>query len=215
MTLFAWYNVIFYIPLMLGLLMVLGVILGIGDMLHSVDVDGHPEVSLDHDADHGTDQDHGSDQDRESTTIFSLLGFGRAPVLIVLMSMLLIFGGTGTIINLFLAPILKVASIFVLISVGGAVVNMVALTGVIARIVARFMPTLETKSVTKQDLVGCEGSVVLDVDNTSGLIQVHKDGDVFQVPCRSTKPLSRGTPVLVMEYDDAQKVYVACRNPLS
>jgi membrane protein implicated in regulation of membrane protease activity len=221
MMLFAWYNLLFYIPLGIGLLMVLGVVLGITEMPHGIDVDGDHDfspgndASPDHDTDHGAEHGATHEHNGGSRVFFSLIGFGKAPVLILVMAMTLIFGGTGTIVNFFIAPLLRFTGAFVVISIAAALFTMVSLTGIIARTVARFMPTLETESCTKHDLVGCGGSIVLDSDTASGLVQISKKGDVYQVSCRSSEVLTKGTSVLVTDYDATQKVYVVCRHPAS
>jgi membrane protein implicated in regulation of membrane protease activity len=217
MTLFAWYNLLFYIPLAMGLLMVLGVVLGIAEMPHGLDVDGDGDhdLSPDHDADHGAEHGATHEHNGGSRAFFSLIGFGKAPVLILVMAMTLIFGGTGTIVNLFIAPLLRITGVFVVISFAAALLAMVFLTGFIARTVSHFMPTLETESCTKRDLVGCGGSILLDADSASGLVQISKKGDVYQASCRSSEVLAKGTSVLVTDYDDAQKVYIVCRHPAS
>jgi membrane protein implicated in regulation of membrane protease activity len=216
MKLFAWYNLIFYIPLAAGVLLILGVALGV-ELPHGVDVDAHPDMDADGGADgHGADGDQQShDGHASGQGLLALLGFGKAPVLVLIMAMALIFGGTGTIANLFLASLLQTSGVFVFISIAAASMAMVTFTGLIGRVVNRFMPTLETTSVKRKDLVGCTGSLVLAADPKGGLAQISKDGDIYQVSCRSSEPLGRGVPVLVIEYDSDQNVYLVTRNPLS
>jgi membrane protein implicated in regulation of membrane protease activity len=200
--------------------MIVGVILGIGDMLHldmDTDGDGPSDLGLDHDVDHGVEHVTGHHDHDSTNTIFALLGFGKAPMLILLMAMSLIFGGVGIVVNLFIAPLLKITGIFVFISFIIAFIAMVSFTGIIARIVSRLMPTLETKSVTGYNLIGSEGSIIMNVGPTfSGVVQITKDGDVYQVPCRCNETLSIGTRVIVTKFDGQALLgmYDVCRDPL-
>lgn len=212
MHLFAWYNLIFSIPLGVGILLILGVAVGV-ELPHGVDADAHAGIDADGDGGDGDHDAHGGQSTGHA--LLSLLGFGKAPVLVLIMAMALIFGGTGTIANLILAPLLRASGVFVLLSIVAALAAMVSLTGLIGRVVNRFMPTLETTSVKRKDLVGCTGSLVLAADTAGGLAQVTRDGDVFQVPCRCSESLERGATVLVIEYDPTRNVYLVARNPLS
>jgi len=97
MHIFNWYNLIFYIPLILGIILALGVVLGFADMAHG-DVDGDVEADIDGDIDGDADADADSDADQDSDDIgglrvLSILGFGKVPVMLVIMTMLLVFVG--------------------------------------------------------------------------------------------------------------------------
>lgn len=211
MAALTWYRLVFYIPLAIGVLMALGLAMGLTSLPHGVDVDGDGSSgSLDHDLSH----DHSGGQDHAGWSLLSVLGFGKVPALLLVMSMCLIFGGTGTISNLLLASSLKVSELFALYSLAIAFLFTFSLTGVIARTIGRVMPTLETTSVGKQDLIGCEGVITLDTGDSEGLAQVTKDGDIYQVKCRSVEPLARGSKVLVTDYNVTQEAYDVCRYPL-
>ncbi len=198
-ALFAWHNLIFYVPLGFGLFLVAGVALGAADVPHGPDVDG----GVDHDA----GGDHHDGHDNESAKLLSILGFGKVPVMMIFMTMALTFGGTGVVCNMFLAPFLKLSSLFALFSVAGAFIGMLALTGTTARLVAKYLPTTETTSTTKSDLVGSTGTLILPTDDKSGLMQVTVGGDLYQVQCRSVTPLLKGQTVLVLSYDETSSLY--------
>ncbi len=223
MAVLAWHNVIFYIPLFVGIVLILGILFGIAELPHGwdTDADGGPEVDGGGEVDGGADGHHeggvsagGPQVHGVGQGLLVLLGFGRAPVLVLLMSMTLIFGGTGIVANLALGRLLEAQGAFVLVSLLVALCATVVFTGLIGRVVNRFMPTLETTSVTKHDLIGCIGSLVLSSNEREGLVQITKQGDVFQVTCRSAEPLERGTSVLVTSYDRERGLYFVSRNPL-
>lgn len=195
----AWYNLVFYISLAIGVLLVAGVMVGGADLHHGIDLDGDgaPDV-------HDTDSQN---------SVLSLLGFGRVPVLIILMTMALTFGGTGVVCNMFLAPLLRLTSLFVVLSITGAFIVMVISTRVISHLVARWMPTSVTKSFTKYDLVGSSGTLLLDADDTSGIGQVVKDGDVYQVECRAKPSIPKGTKVLLIDFHESTNSFTVERDP--
>lgn len=190
---FAWYNLIFYIPLGIGVLLVLGVALGGADMHHG-DMDGDGDGPDDH-------------------SVLSMLGFGRVPLIIVFMTMALTFGGTGVFCNMLLAPLLGLTGLFGLVSLGIASITMVLLTGFIGALVTRWLPTTTTTSFTKYDLVGASGVLLLDADDTSGVAQVVRSGDVYQVDCRARPALPKGTRVLLLEFDEPTNVFTVERDP--
>jgi membrane protein implicated in regulation of membrane protease activity len=227
-SLLAWGNLVFYIPLVVGLLLVVGMALGVADTGH--DLEGHAELGADgaghvgadggHDAGghdtgghgdggHGQAGGHGS----AAQGLLSLLGFGRVPLMILLTTLCLLFGGSGIILNNSLGALGIHGGWAGWISLPGALVCTLVVTPFLARLVARLMPTTETASMSKEDLFGCTGTLILPSDRDSGLVQVRRGGDVYQLPCRSAVPLAKGTTVLVTDYDDPQRAYSVCVDP--
>lgn len=205
MDAFAWYNLIFYIPLAIGMLFIVGIAVGGADVGHGVDLDGDgiPDVHV-----------HvGHDSDNEQNFFLSLLGFGKVPLLVLLMTMFLTFGGTGAMANMFMEPLLRVSGMFALLSVGAACFVMFVSTGFIARTVSRLMPSTETASFKKADLVGGTGTLLFEADKDSGAVQVVKNGDCYQVQCRSSETLPTGTKVLLIDYDGTDDFFTVERDP--
>ena len=217
--LLAWYNLVFYIPLALGVLLVLGMALGAAaepshDLGHDAGGGGGDAHDAGHDAGHDAEHDaHGHGSGGGSHGLLSLLGFGRVPVMILATTMCLVFGGVGVILNTGLTALINAPNLMVWGSLGGALVATLVLTGFLSRLVARLMPSAETDSMSKEDLVGCAGTLVLSADERGGLVQVIRGGDVYQVPCRSSSPLPKGAGVLVTDYDAEQRVYGVCPDP--
>jgi membrane protein implicated in regulation of membrane protease activity len=210
----AWYNIVFIIPMALGMVLAVGSVLGGG-------LDGE------HDYDHGAgDHDVHGDQGgnpldmspKQSRSIFlrllSAFGFGRVPLMILLMMASLIFGGAGFISNSFLEPLLVTPWVYFWISLGIALVCMSFLTGRIARAINKFMPTIESHGITKSDLIGSTGSLVLPTDTKSGTAHV-KDaaGDLHRVNVRTEEGvLNVGVPILILDFEPETNTYVVQEN---
>lgn len=203
--LLAWQNLIFLIPLCGACLLVFGSAMGLG---HDVDIDH----DIDHDIGHDSGHDAGGGHDSSifSRTL-SLFGVGKVPLMIILMMAGFVFGGVGLIINQALAPILRISFVYAPISAIAAFVAMVFLTGWLARLVNRLLPTFETNSVQQSDLVGCTGTIVIAVDAKGGFAQIiDRHHDLHQVACRalSGSDLPRGCPVVVAEYKEEDETFL-------
>lgn len=196
-----WYNLIFYMSLGFGILIALGA--GFTGLEH----DGHHDVG--HDADvesNGDGHEHGG--------ILAVLGFGKVPFAIVLSSLTLLFGGAGICSNCLIGELFHVWEGFALLSILIALVVAFFGTAFVNRLIMRFFPTTETDSVNKQDLVGCSGSVIVACDTSSGWAQINNPrGDLYQISCRSVKPLPRGTKILTISYRDDLDVFMVEVDP--
>ena len=205
-----WYNLIFYIPLAIGLLSVVGV--GFSGVGHDVGVHADVHADFHADADSDTDGDH--DGESQGNWLLGFLGIGRVPIAISFMTLFLIFAGTGICMNILLGVLIKFWSGFACISVFVATVVMFFGTAFVSRTVTRFMPTTETDSVRKVDLIGCIGTVTLDCDKTGGLAQItNKKGDRYQIQCRADKLIPKGTPIITYEYNEASDVFTVVVDP--
>ncbi|MBN1611625.1 MAG: DUF1449 family protein [Polyangiaceae bacterium] len=149
--LFAWYNLIFYLPLALGVLLVLGMALGAAEPSH--DLGDHDAAGPDGDAQAGADGDaHDAEHDAGggSHSLLSLLGFGRVPVMILATTMCLVFGGVGVILNTGLTAIVSTPNLLVWGSLAGALTATVVLTGFLSPLLARLMRE-KLRAVTEVD----------------------------------------------------------------
>lgn len=202
----AWYNLIFYIPLVIGLLLVIGVATGIADLPQGVDLDGDgvPDVWVDADGD--------ADDAVGNIGPLSFLGFGRAPFMLVVMVMALTFGGSGVV----LCQVLGVGPMRAVLAVSFALAFTAVMTRAFTRLVSKLLPTMETASTTNADLIGHTGTLIMEADPFSGFAQVQKDGDVYNIKVRvvGDHVLAKGTSILVTRYDDELQAYDVCANPL-
>ena len=225
MHLLDWYNLIFYIPLAVGLLMALGMAVGVMDLPHGIDMDGDgqpdawvgAEATVEHDIGHGAEHDASHDAEGHQDSGFkplALLGFGKVPFLLVCMTMLLVFGGAGVILNMVFGKLLTATGgALALVSALAAFILMVLLTGTFSKLVSRFMPTLETNSTSKGDLVGCTGTVTLAFDTHKGVAQIRRDGDLYQIQYTSSEKVTKGQSVLITSWDSESKMYDVSADP--
>ena len=234
--LLAWHNLIFYIPIVFGLLVVIGMALGIaGDSDHDVDHDVDHDLDLDHDVDlaHGVDHDfdhdhdldHDADHDhghaKEGPSVFvkalAFVGVGKVPLNVVMMMAGLLFGGLGIICNTILEPLLKSPGVFMWISLPVAFFGMTFLTGAASQLIGRLMPTSETYIVTKHSLAGCRGNLTLKAGPEFGTANISdREGNIHSVRCRTRgEDIPKGTPVLVVDYDQETDFYLVVKCPMT
>lgn len=263
--LLAWYNLLFYIPLIGGLLLGAGMLLGLGssdghgeaDTAHAHATTGHDAAHHSHQvhdvsgAEHGPGQadhapgqsvghsvghsvnhsvnhsvDHGADHDATFLThVADLLGLGRVPLNISLMLMMLIFGGTGTTVNLALAERLAGGG-SALPSILIAVLAVLVLAGPCSRLLGKVAPSIETYPVTRRDLIGCTAILLNDTDEQGGYAQARdREGNVHNITCRTygaaptagaepgRGPLPKGTQVLIIDFEPASNRYAVEKCP--
>ena len=217
--LFAWQNLIFLIPLAVGVLLVFGSAFGGGDhdADHDVDHDVGHDAGHDHDG-HDGHRGHVDPGDAHESIVLkalSLLGVGRVPLVAVLMMMSLLFGGVGMIMNMIFSAIGLPAWLYGLVSAGIAFTAMITLTGRAVKVLNRFMPTNETYRVSRHDLAGCTGTLLFDTDTNSGYAQVKDhEGNVHNVQCRTSRgTLPKGGKILVIDYDEENRSYNVAEDP--
>ena len=184
--LLAWYNVIFYIPILVSMVLVFGAGFGVGD------------VEMDADAD--IDADAEVDVGHESAFLkaLTIVGIGRCPLSIVILTALLIFGCSGIILNQFFAPLLAI------VSVVGAFFSMLFFTRLIATLISKIMPGTETYVIHHDHLVGVAGKLVMNTTTEFGMAHVHDHyGGLHKIQCKTYKgELPSGTDILVVDRQD-------------
>ena len=207
--LLEWQNLFFAIPLaltvLLGLVTAFGLIgSGEGDAHGDHDADG------DHDSGDGHDHDHAHGDHDHETGIASLLGIGRAPLTVVLISLFGLFGLTGLVMHETLAGLLGPG----LLAFGGAFASAaiisIAGTRAIAGTIGRVLPRDESYVVGSDDLAGLVGTAETNISETFGIAVVKdKGGTLHQLRCQAAPgaTIARGAPVLVVEYDHARQIY--------
>lgn len=197
--LLAWWNLIYVVPFGLGL-SYMGLYVATGLSFG----DGEADVDGDGDLDDGDHKIHfGGD------TWLELLGIGRVPLSVVVMTLLMSWGFIGIVINRLLFEMLP-GLLLPLVSIPLAGIGSATITGVLARIVARIMPLDESSAWRKHELVGTIGEALYTIDSRFGKAAVHDpQGYRFQVPCRvgeGTPPIPKGQRVLLVEFD--QDTYI-------
>ena len=172
------------------------------DMDVDVDVDGDTHVNLD-DAD--------TEIDSIASKALSILGIGKCPLSIILMTSSVLFGATGSALNRMLPTLL------VPVSIGGAFVVMVFGTRLISTAVARLMPSTETYTLDRETLVGRTGKATIGITPSFGQASIpDASGTLRTITCKSLEgnTLPIGSEILVVDYDADEEVYSVDQSPL-
>lgn len=216
MDFLTWYNLIFLIPLIAGVLLIFGSMAGFGS---DADTDADADHDVDHDVDndtHGHEFGHDHDENRLFLSVLSALGVGKVPLSIVLMMLFMLFGGIGMMMNFMIAPLLSAHEIFAVGSVSVAAIGSFILTGPLARLLNRWMPSTESYADSKVAMVGRVGVLELAADETSGWAQVRDSyGSLRQVKCQTRSgTLPKGTEIVVVSFDSDAEIYTVAKNEL-
>lgn len=227
--LLSWWNLIFVLPLALGVLylglyIVTGLTFGEADM--DADASGAVEHDVDVDHDAGLEhhaaiepghhvEGHGHEHDAQHPSnplldVLSWLGANRVPLSFMLMIFMFCWGISGLVANVVLDGVLP-WFVVPLGSIPLALCVSVLATRWISRLIGRYMPMDETAARSKQSLVGFVGEAITNVDGKFGLVQVRtRSGDLIQVPCRvaGDRPgIAKGSRVLLADYEKAESFF--------
>lgn len=246
MQLVEWWNLPFTVPFALAILYLLLTSAGLVELGTET-----PDASVD--ATSGTDGDAGGgdgghaayaepvpspgdlpglqpEHHAGSTSrTLDFLGLGRVPLAIVIQIFFLVWGFAGWAATLVLRPLLGAPLLFFPLALAVAAVCAIAATVLLARPLARWLPSTESHAPTKRDLAGRVGTVVFAVTPASGVIQVRDDhGNLHQVPCRLNGhsghpvgtdpppilPLPKGSEVIVVSYEEDTDRYLVVPSDL-
>jgi hypothetical protein len=196
--LLEWQNLVFVLALLLAGVLVLGAALGL------VGADAEAEVEVDADADADVDGDH----DLPAAAL-ALLGVGRAPLSLLVITLLVAFGATGICLNLVLEPWLRAPLPRGVLAVLGAGSTAVLLARVASRLLARFIPSMESYATDAHDLIGVTGMAELKITDRFGVARVcDTTGTPLQIRCRAhAANIPKGSEIVVVDFDDERKIY--------
>ena len=211
-----WQFLIFLLPIGLAILYVLMMSFGLGggedgvDVGHDFHVDvGHDvHVDVGHDVDAGHDLHPGdaahTDHPGVFASVLSLLGVGKVPLSILIVSAFLIWGGVGVMLNLLfgMEAIVKTIAFAGLATVAG--------TRLIAEGLSTLLPSEESYHTPKQDLVGEVGEVLYEVTATSGAVRLcDPSGNLLDLESRTAgdAPIKPGSRVVLTDYDPSTDVF--------
>lgn len=188
-----WVCYLYYTAIVLAILLV--GLTAAGALGLDMDMDGHPDV--DGDSDH---------------SLLSLLGVGKAPLAVLVLSYLLSFGMAGV---LFVMLTEKWLVDFESFSLMFSCVFSLVSTAVFARILGRLVPSIETYAKHRKELVGCEGVVVTRVTPTSGSVDVKdSSGSLHRLSAVTISgEFVKGERILVVSYDE-KSTFVVEQYPL-
>ena len=185
-----------------------------GDLDHDVEGD---QGGIEHEAHHAALESH---EPSLLIRALSVLGFGKVPVSVLMICLMVIFGATGLVANGLFETVVPwdwAPALYVWPSLALALFASFGLTGKVARGLNRIMPTKETYAVTEEELVGQVGVSVYGIrDGHCGPINV-KDtgGTLHQEMGRSIDgPVPKGTEVLLVRYHRREDYYDVATSPL-
>ena len=233
LDLLQWWNLIFVMPFCLALgyvlLMATGAVsaeFGDSDLDFDLDAGIDADVDADADADQHFDLHDAAGEGSFLGNALSLLGVGRAPLSLIGSCFMFIWGFAGWASNQFFQSLWPAPALFVWASIGVALFSAIFLTRFIVLGMARLMPLDESFAVADSQLVGRRATVRFSVTNQSGTAQVYDQyGTLHEVPCRlksddgenneqDMASLPPGTPVVLLEWNRAQKVFRVRVDPL-
>lgn len=227
MALLEWWNFIFLLPLVSGLVIGMGIaatgaVADLGDAdIGDADADIGDADMGDVDADVEVGSEVGStdvaigdaDADADnSSNIFaqalSFFGLGRGvPMSVMLPILLIVNGASGLLMNQLLEPWLKIPLLFSPFALGVSFFLTALLGQNLASLLRRMLKGKVT-SIGSSGLVGATGKAVYAINQQSGVAHV-KDpfGNIHRISCHSDIPIASGTPLVVLRYHEGTKRY--------
>ena len=206
--LMRWENVIFLGPLLAGIMIViLSLLSSFGD--HDVDV--HASVDIHADTDVHLETDHSIDAHGIMSLFFGFFGIGHAPLGIVIMTALFLWGITGFISN----QILGVNAI--VISLILAFIACATITGRVARLIGKLVPNVESHTASGYQLWDRPATVLhaLRIGDTGFIRATNQYGHQLTLRARLAQTelsdLQPGVVVRIEDYDENADIYTVTR----
>ncbi|WP_167856138.1 OB-fold-containig protein [Natronospirillum operosum] len=150
----------------------------------------------------------------EAPGIFSWLGFGKAPFLVVLVVILATFSVSGIVIQHTVLGLLGF-TLWPLLAVVLALLITMPSASFLAGVLARVIPSEETSGIHRNELVGCHGHIAQGVATHDRLAEAQIAGPRglrhwIMVRAERGEQLSPGTPVRIIARED-RTVFMARR----
>jgi hypothetical protein len=232
--LFQWWNLIFTLPFGIGLLPLLLQAVGAVHFSHGV---AHlPHVGGSHVPHHVAVHSHApsstpaahapagapatagthahADAQQTPARVLTILGIGKAPIMLIFTIFCLIWGATGVAGNQVFSMILRFPSLSVWPSMLCAFLVAYSTTGVLSRWISRLMPDTETYGTDEQLLVGRTAQAAYELNAKTGSAFLLDDQqNRIQVRCRTHdgSTIPRGAEVLLLEYDAKSRIFTVVR----
>jgi membrane protein implicated in regulation of membrane protease activity len=189
----SWVIYLYYAAIVLSVILV--GLSAMGALGIDMDMDGHPDLESD-----------------AHPSILSLLGVGKAPLAILVLSYLLSFGVAGV---LFVMLTENWLDGFEGYSLGFSALFSVVSTAALAGVLGRMVPTVESYAKKYDQLVGREGVVITRITPTSGSADVRDSGgSLHRIPAVTISgEISRGEKILVVSYDYDDSTFVVEQLP--
>jgi hypothetical protein len=178
--------------------------------IHGAHIELHPHDIPDdfgHDAHHDTDPFRGA---------LSLIGVGRIPLSLVMMSFFFLWGFFGWAANQLFSSVLPSPALFIWPSLAVALVGAGAFTRFLAMRLGRLMPSTESYGSSSSELVGRIADVRYALTETNGTVQLYNAyGTMYEVPARvmpGEAPIPSGERVVLWRYDGGAGTYFAVQD---
>ena len=158
---------------------------------------------------HESPSNSGSSESHSVHPIVTLLGFfgvGKAPLTVIILSWLILWGVSGYACNILFGYSLITISLIV------AGIAAVLGTSFLSRIIAKIMPSTETYVQTGLQFWGTEGTVINTLRQTSGTVRIYdRYGNVQDLRCQllpqQGESIPPGTKVTIDDYDETTGIY--------
>jgi hypothetical protein len=155
---------------------------------------------------------NGRNEPSAARQLLGFFGVGRAPITIVVGSLMIGWGFFGVMALELLRPILGAPALFVGPSALAAGVGGLLCAKVFGELAARVMPQDESYAITREGLMGLTGKVVYEVTETGGRVHIFDQFRTLHVTAAraapGTAPLKKGTDVIVAAIDPAGRFVV-------
>jgi len=142
--------------------------------------------------------------------LFSILGIGKVPLMLVLSIFCLIWGATGVAANQIFAVVLRTPALYVWPSMACAFLISYASTSALSQLISRMLPQLETYGTEEELLVGRIARAAYDLGASPGSAFLLDDQqNRIQVRCRTHdgSVIPRGAELLLLEYDPPSRIF--------
>lgn len=180
--------------------------------------------ALEHDMSSGIGHDftvaHGAAMDDHGIGLkaLSLLGFGRVPVSIILMTFCFLWGFAGLATNIMIGDLPWMSKLFFIPSGIIAWCTATAGTSVLAKAFAKVMPSTETYAVSLSELAGQIAEVRYNITEESGTAMLYDRFGTFQeVECRrapNASDIPADTSVLLLRFDAQKGAFIVKEDSL-
>jgi hypothetical protein len=214
-NLLHWWNLVFLLPAVAALLYLLLMALGAAP---SEGHDAHLELDGDGDVDAGAHVGAGDGHDGGDPTqsVLSLIGVGRIPLSLVLMSFAFLWGFFGWVGNLVFGAMLPSPALFIWPSLLLALVGAALLTRFLAFGLGRLLPATESYGAGARELVGRIADVRYPLTETSGTVQLYdKFGSLHEVAARvppGEAAIPAGAKVVLWRWSEPAGAYFAVQD---
>lgn len=220
--LLEWWNLIFVLPFFAATLQMVLQAMGlihIGHGMHHIHIHHDHSVGHSHVVPHGhahahhESGGHTNDSSSAAAKMLSLMGIGKAPFMVILSCFSILWGSIGLCANQIFGVTARAPQIVLLPSIGLALLGAFLLTGILANIIGKMMPSTETYGQREAEFVGQIATAVMTITSESGVIAVldaHKNRIEMKCVTDDGSSLPSGSSVLITNYEEEKGRCIVC-----